>query len=226
MAKEKAVKDEVEAKTTPEESAPSKDEVPQEVVKEESSQKTALEQDTPADASVGTEEEAKTVPYDRFKEVNDRNKFLEARAESQGQSEPLKPPISNLPPQELDPEAKVAVDAHLDYRNATEFIQKHEKELEDPVLAGTTQQVMRRANTEGKRINLEDALVQAKQILDDRVKPKASQAKKEGVEEGKEVTRKKEQAQAIGDVREHAEIDESKLSADEWAKHKGLKFVE
>jgi len=109
MAKKKAVKKEVEER--PEESAPSKEEEPQEVEPEESS-KTS-EQETPTDASVGTEEEVKTVPYSRFKEINDRNKELEARLESKGQPEPLEPPaMSNEIPQ-LDPDSKVATEVFI-----------------------------------------------------------------------------------------------------------------
>jgi len=227
----KAVKKEVEDKTTQEEPASSKNEVPQEVVKEESSQKTTSEQETPADASIGTEEEVKgPVPYERVQELSkknrelrDRNEFLEGQAEEQ--PEPLKPPMSNEIPQ-LDPDSEAAVNVAWEKRKAAEFAQKHEKELKDPVLAGTTLQIIRRANAEGKVIDQEAALSQAKKILDERVKPQANQAKQEGVEEGKEVTRKKEQAQAIGDTKEHPEIDENKLNAEEWAKHKGLKYAE
>jgi|SRR3989304_8932471 len=81
------------------------------------------------------------------------------------------------PTAELDPEVIPALDAHIDgllakekeVQKANDFVLAHQEDLKDPLLSGATDNLIKEANAEGKYLEQEAALTQAKQLLDDRL---------------------------------------------------------
>jgi hypothetical protein len=164
-------------------------------------------------ADTKVEPEQKVVPYERFKEVNDE---LKRYKEVQTPAEP------EIESPSLDPEVVPALDNWYLTRRAEEkawdFEQKHADELKDPLLQATTRMILTDTANAGKYIDQEDALAQAKQILSQRLQPQINQAKAQGVEDGQEIARKKEQAGAIGDTGVKQEVAVDGLSAEDYAK--------
>ena len=205
-------------------------------VEEQSTEPSIETPQTPADASIEPEQEEKvsrTVPYERFKEINDKYKTLEEMVAPiiQAQNaQPQQSAMSNEIPQ-LDDDSTQAVRALInkewENKKAEEFVRKHMDDLKDPVLTGTIQRVIAEANAKNEYIDQEDALAQAKKLLDERIKPQVQKAQTEGVEEGQEVARKKQQAGAIGDNSQgKTKVEPDKLSAKEFAEYYGLKYGE
>jgi len=112
--------------------------------------------------------------------------------------------------------------AELENERANNFQRKNAKVLEDPMVSGTTQQIIQRANARGEYITQEDALSQAQEMLESRGIKATKEATAKGVAEGKDIAKKKEQAQAIGQTGKHAEVNPDDLSSDEFAKYHGL----
>jgi len=110
----------------------------------------------------------------------------------------------------------------IENAKAREFEQKNVKDLKDPMIYGTTARLIQEAGQRGEYLGQEDALSQAKEMLSERIKPATKEATAKGVAEGKEIAKKKEQAQAIGQTGKHADVNPDDLSAEEFAKHHGL----
>lgn len=106
-----------------------------------------------------------------------------------------------------------------------EFIQKHSEELADPLLSGAVTHLIREANKKGQYMNQEDALSEAKKMLDERTKPKVEEAKTAAFADGQEIARKKEQAGAVGEGKPNKEVDPDTLSAAEFAEYHGISRV-
>ena len=217
MDTNEAVNQEAE-QTVQTESAPVEAEATQAEAKPTESQEQ--EAQSPTDASNQVEETGKTVPYDRFKEVVDTVNELKGQIASQ-QPAPVQTPMENEPLPTLDPESQKAVDAaieaKIEARKASEFILKHEDELKDPLLSGTVKQLLADANSQGKYLDQEQALQNAKDLLDKRIQGQSVKAEKDGFNEGQETALKKEQAGAIGEAKQVPEVDEKTLSASDYA---------
>jgi hypothetical protein len=188
----------------------------------------SAEAEQSADTIVQPESETKTIPYERFKEVNDRLKQMESyiSAQNTAASQPQQPSYGNDGP--FDPETTQALRETIrrerEAEKEAEFVRKHRQDLEDPILAGTVQRLIADANAKGMYIDQEDALSRARQMIEERIKPQISQAKREGEIEGSDVARQKQQAAAVGDTSAKAPAkSDSELTAEEFAAKNGLK---
>jgi len=130
----------------------------------------------------------------------------------------------------IDPEVQPALDRWYTERRETEkameFVNKHQDELKDPVLDGTVRRLIADKKANGELFDHEAILSEAKKLMEKQVRPQMKIAKTEGVEEGQEIARKKEQAGAIGEVGARDKVDPNKLSAEEFAKYNGLSYNE
>lgn len=126
----------------------------------------------------------------------------------------------------FDPETQESLEAWYaekrEAENTREFIRKHSEELADPILSGTVTHLIRQANQKGQYLNQEDALAEAKKMLEERTKPKVDEAKTAAFADGQEIARKKEQAGAIGEAKANEKVDPETLSAAEYAEYMGL----
>ena len=188
-----------------------------------------------ADAPVtATDKEEKTYAG-KFKSVEDLEKSyneLQAEFTRTRQAEKYEEQAPAYVPQETDLEGydpetvkviqniarQQAVDM-LFAEKMTQFTDKHGDELKkDTLLDAATRREMELMRSQGKLIDPERALENAKKTLDERLNAKSQEAKEEGLEEGKNIAKTKEQLAAVGEAGKTPEVDESKLSADEWAK--------
>jgi hypothetical protein len=179
-------------------------------------------QPTQADESNQSDDVVKTVPYDRFKEVNDEVKYLREQVAN------VQPPVEQPYVPELEEESARAVKqtvlSTVEEIRAAEFERKHADELKDPLLSSRVQAIIRENNSKGQVIDQEAALSQANKELEARINPAIKQAKQDGVKAGQETAHAKEQAGAVGDTnRPKVDVDPSGLSAEEYAKYYGLK---
>lgn len=220
MEEQDAVNTPVET-TTPTESAP--------VETGAEAPETADTQIAPADASIEPERKvSESVPYERFKKVNDRMDdpdFIARRAMELGiipAPAPYQQEMTNTVP-ELDPESasavRMLVAEERELERAAEFAERHAKDLENPFIRDRVRGLIVEANRGGRRMDQFKALEQAKQEFSQLVKPEVEQ----GVQEGQELGRKKLEASAVGTTTTPAEkVDDSQLSASEFAAKHGI----
>jgi hypothetical protein len=185
------------------------------------STEVAKSDETPASESTEPEQVSKDVFLERLNKEIEKRKSLEEKIEALSQSNPK----DEVP--ELDPDAAVAVknllkqelEAQLANQKVLEFRSKHGAKLEkDEMLSIAVEREMRKQSQEGLIIDPEKALEDAEKLLNERMKPAQEQAKAEGVKEGQDVAKLKQQLTAVGEPGKAPEVDESKLSAEEFAK--------
>ena len=183
--------------------------------------------DTPevssADTKVEPEETSKSVPYERFKEVNDKYRDLESKVTqilNQAPQEQYQPPVADPDTdQYVDYRAEQKAREIVEAQELARFDAKHAKEFEkDPLLKAAMAVDFNKAKASGQYYDLEAGLERAKQSLESRLKPIQEKAKQEGVQEGQDIAKTKQQLGAVGETGKQSEVDESKLSAAEWAK--------
>ena len=185
-------------------------------------------QEAPVVESNDTEEQvSKSVPYERFKEVNDKLKDLEDKvAPLFNQAQPQYQPEQEEVP-ELDPDAAKAVDYRVDQRarqmieanETAKFNAKHGKDFEkDPLLQAAFMVEVNKVMSAGQYVDREAALESAKAQLDARLKPAQDKAKQEGVKEGQDIAKTKQQLGAVGESGKVPEVSEDDLSPAEFAK--------
>lgn len=184
-------------------------------------------QETPVVESNDTEaEEVRTVPYERFKEVNDRLRSVEERLEEKA-SAVIQTPVQQYDVPDLDPDSARAVQ-HLanqvaEQREVAKFMAKHAKELQaDPLLDAAMRVEFEKASAKGGYVDREALLEQAKVALDARMKPAQEAAKQAGVKEGQDIAKTKQQLGAVGETAKPVETDDSMLSPAEFAKKYGI----
>ena len=173
---------------------------------------------TPVDAIIEPEEPSKTVPYDRFAEVNAEKKQLQEQLAAIIDKTPVQPD----PIPELEPDAERAIDAKTrrvyEELKIREFDARHAEEFtRDPLLKAALNVEFNEARAKGQYFDLETGLVSAKAKLDARVKPQVEAALNEGVKEGQDIARTKQQLGAVGEPAKVPEIDPDKMSAKELA---------
>jgi hypothetical protein len=131
---------------------------------------------------------------------------------------------------DLDPEVVPALDKwYSDRRNkeiqageiarAREFKAKHADELTDPVLDGTVLRLMQEARQNQTYLDQEDALAQAKKLLDERIKPQVREAQIQGEKEAMGIAQKRAEFGKIGETTKSQKMNPDELSADEFAKY-------
>lgn len=189
-------------------------------------QATETSEETPVVESDDSEKVSKNVPYERFKEVNDEVKQLKEMVASMYQ----KPEAQESVP-ELDPDAQVAVEHLINTKvsgivaqqRVAEFQAKHATELKkDPILEATIQSEMRKQAAQGQPIMPEKAYEDAKSMLDARLNVKVEKAKEEGVKEGQDIAKTKQQLSAVGETGKVVEKTDDQLTATEFAKKYGI----
>ena len=169
---------------------------------------------------------SQSVPYERFAEVNAEKKALEQQLSMQQQAaNVISQPAQDIP--ELDPDAAKAVDYKVrqivEQQKVAEFDAKHAKEFaKDPLLKAALSVEFQDAQSKGQYFDLEAGLEQAKAKLEARLKPQVEAAIQEGVKEGQDIARTKQQLGAVGEPGKVPEVDEDKLSAREFAKLNNL----
>jgi len=192
-------------------------------------QTTNEPQEAPVDESIDTEEKVSpSVPYERFKEVNEKYKTLEEQVnqlianQSNVQTPQYQEPIS-----ELDPEAARAVRHEatqiarqmIEQTKQAEFDAKHSKEFKaDPLLEAAFMVEFNKARSEGRYFDRDLALEQAKSTLEARLRPAQEKAKQEGLKEGQDIAKTKQQLGAVGEPGKQPQADPNSLSAAEFAK--------
>jgi len=178
-------------------------------------------EETPASESTEPEKVDKDVFLDRLNKEIEKRKTLEAKIEALSQRSA---PQEDVP--ELDPDAAKAVEhlfnqkieAKLAEQKVSEFRSKHGAKLaKDEVLSIAVEREMRKQSQEGHIIDPEKALQDAEALLNERFKPAQEQAKAEGVKEGQDVAKLKQQLNAVGNTAKVEDKDESQLSAAELA---------
>jgi hypothetical protein len=106
------------------------------------------------------------------------------------------------------------------------FVEKHKDDLSDEIVDGLVRKYIADARAEGKYLEQEQALQMAKEKVATGVKPQLEQAKSEGLEEGRNISKTKEELGAVGSPASKMKIDPSQLSAKEFAEYHGLKKME
>ena len=206
---------------TPVETTTETDSTPVETQTEE------ISEETPVDESIDTEKVSKTVPYDRFKEVNDEVKSLKEMVAAMYQ----KPQEPAQATPELDPDAQAAVDYRISLKaneiiaqqRVAEFQAKHATELKkDPILQATVEAEMRKQNAQGQPILPEKAFEDAKALIETRLKVKQDEAKTEGIKEGQDIAKTKQQLSAVGETGKTVDKPDDQLSAAELAQKYGI----
>ena len=174
-----------------------------------------------------SEKVSKAVPYERFKEVNDEVKQLKEMVAAMYQTP--KEPEQQIP--ELDPDAQAAVDYRITTKaqeiiaqqRVAEFQAKHATELKkDPILQATVESVMRKQAAEGSPIMPEKAYEDAKALIESRLNAKAEVAKQEGVKEGQDIAKTKQQLSAVGETGKVVDKSDDQLTAAELAQKYGI----
>lgn len=193
---------------------------------------TVESQEAPVVESNDTDDKhSKTVPYERFKEVNDRLKSLEEKAFRA--MEPVKPQYQEPVP-ELDPDSAKAVDYRAEQKareiyeaqEARKFEAKHAKDFDkDPLLRASFMLEAQQMMAKGQYVDRELALEQAKAALDARLKPAQEAAKQEGLREGQDIAKTKQQLGAVGETAKVVEKDDSSLSPADYAKKYGIPYT-
>lgn len=100
-----------------------------------------------------------------------------------------------------------------------DFYDRHGDELrKDSLLAAAVERKMRNMASRGTRINPDIAYNQAKSELEERLQIKTQVAKEEGLQEGKQIAKTKEQLGAVGETSRVEEVSDDQLSATELKK--------
>jgi hypothetical protein len=178
-------------------------------------------EDTPASESTEPEKVDKDVFLDRLNKEIEKRKVLEEKINALSQKSE---PQVDVP--ELDPDAAVAVrnllkaelETQLANQKVAEFRSKHGAKLDkDEMLSIAVEREMRKQSQEGHIIDPEKALADAEKLLNERMKPAQEQAKAEGVKEGQDVAKLKQQLGAVGDSAKIEPVEDDNLSASELA---------
>lgn len=177
-----------------------------------------------ADTTVEPEKEiSKSVPYDRFAEVNTKAKQLAEENETLKSYLQQQAPAVPENSVEFDADTKSAIQAEINSgivnHKIAEFKTKHGDELDkDEILSIAVEREMRKQSSQGQTIDPNLAYDNAKTSLSKLVQPQVEQAKEEGVKEGQDIAKTKQQLGAVGEPGTQPEIDETKLSAAEYEK--------
>jgi hypothetical protein len=213
---------------TPKEETPAEAKAPETAEKPDKTPEVEPEEapeEVPKEESPEEEEVEKQVPLSELQKERERRRQAEqAMFDTQQPQTPTDVP-------ELEPDAQQAVSAvarqeaaqMYEQRRAGEFVRKHGTALQsDPLLDNTIKGIMADENRQGRYIDPFDALEQAKELLDSRLKPQVDKAKEESFKEGQSKAKEKAKAGAVGTSGPRPEVDPDKMSSDEYAKYYNL----
>jgi hypothetical protein len=176
---------------------------------------------------------SESVPYERFKEVNDRlndpiyiaQKASEMGLVQQNQSTSTGE-LSELDP-DVVPAVRKEIQQEIEAVKVKEFLAKHGEELQsNPLLDDRTKGIIARSRSAGKYIYQEDALSQARKELDEFAKPKTEEAVNKAVKETNDLAKEKLMYSAVGDNKANPKVDPNTLSSEEFKKFHNLEYSE
>lgn len=178
---------------------------------------------TPVEESSQPKQVSETVPYSRFKEVNDRLKELESKVQpvveeytpTQGDSDN---PFDEATTSGVMSLAEKAAEAAWERREAARWVKQNAEKLKNPIVDSRTKDLIRQG------LDRDNALTQAEKELSEMVNPVQKEALAQGVKEGQELAQKKSEMGAIG-TSGTSKIDPNTLSAAEFAKYHGIPRV-
>lgn len=201
--------------TAPIESAPI--ETPTEDTSSEQSEQSA-------DTSVEPKKVSESVPYERFKEVNDRLKQLEQMVQ------PVQPQVeeteaSDNPFDETTTQgvlilAEQRANAVWERKETEKWVKEHADDLKDRVVDSLTKELIRQG------YDRDTALAEAKKERESIASSVKKEALAEGVQEGQQLAQKKNEMGAIGTSGTNSKVDPDSLSASEYAAYYGIPRVE
>jgi hypothetical protein len=90
------------------------------------------------------------------------------------------------------------------------------------MLDGTVQKVIRDKGAQGFYIDPEDALVEARALCEESFKAREQKTKDESFKEGVKTQKVKAKAGAVGSSGPRPEVDESKMTSEEFAKYHNI----
>ena len=212
---------------------------------------TNNEQVAPTDESANSPEvpaEKEELILGKFKSQDDLVKSyqeLEQKttktAQEKAQLEQYLREISSQEPQQtantdipgLDPEVVPALDKWYEDRRLREvqeeeikkaraLQERHADELKDPALSGIVLKLMSEARANQSYLDQEEALAQAKSLLDERVKSKVKEALTQGEATGAKIAQDRAKMGNVGETAPAQKINPDELSADEYAKYYNL----
>ena len=196
------------------------------------------ETDDSANAPVDAPTDKEELLLGKFKSVDDLKKGyqeLEQKFTKQRQSEKTtqqedesqqtqQVPLENTVG--FESETQSALDSWYGQRReserALEFRTKHKDELQDPILKGAVNQLIADANAQGNYKDREEALTEAKEMLNQRLQAGTQTAKKKRLQEGQELALAKQHAGTVGEGRKEEPINDDQLSSAEFAKKYNL----
>jgi hypothetical protein len=216
---------EQDAVTTPAEPTVETESAP---VEQETTDAQPSQEESPVEGNLPEKKVSESVPYDRFSEVNSEKQRL-AEENAWLRSQQVQAPVEQTP--ELDPDSARAVnrmvEQKIEERRIREFIAKHGAELQkDPILDGTVQALMARERQAGRLFDHETVLSQAKEMLENRLKPAVKEASQTSFQEGQKIAQQKEQTSGVGNTNYKAPaLDDKELSSVEFAKKHGYPII-
>lgn len=208
------------------------DEVDPQETETQSEQVTTTDEVEQSPPETAEDKDEEMIPVSRYKELQSKfTRTAQENAELRKFYEQNQEAETAYP--DLDPEAAKAVlklvreeqrkaATKAEVEKAKRFAEKHAEELQDPVLSGTVMRLISEAQASGNYLDQEDALSQAKQLLDARIKPQAEKAKKEGLVQGTDLAQKRAELGKVGDTPTSQKLDPNELTADEYAKYFNL----
>lgn len=214
MDSENAVTTPVE-ETTPTESAPVE-------TKTDDAQPVEPTTESPVEGNQPEKTVSETVPYERFKQVNDELRELKQQ-QTAAQPEVYVPPVEteDNPFDEVttsgvmtlaEKAAKKAANDTWEEKEATKWVKEHAVDLKDRAVDSLTRDLIRQG------LDRDDALKEAKKDIEGRASVVRKEALTEGVQEGQQLANKKNQMGAVGTTGATDKVDLEKLSADELEK--------
>lgn len=183
-----------------------------------------IAEETSADTLVEPAKVSESVPYDRFAEVNTKAKQLAEENETlKSYLQQQAPAVPETPGVEFDSDTKSAIQAEINQgivnHKIAEFKTKHGDELgKDEILSIAVEREMRRQSSQGLTIDPNLAYDNAKVSLSKLVQPQVEQAKEEGVKEGQDIAKTKQQLGAVGESGKQEDVSDDGLSASELKK--------
>lgn len=176
--------------------------------------------ETPVESDLPEKKVSETVPYERFKEVNDELKELKQQqtaTQTVAQTADYAPAVATDNPfdeattQGVMSLADQRAEAIYENKEAEKWVKLHADDLKDRAVDSLTRDLIRQG------LDRDTALAEAKKELDGRTSITRKEALTEGVKEGQELANKKEQMGAVGSSGT-IKIDPKDLSSAEYAK--------
>jgi len=224
MAEEKKQETETPEVTPPVTEQTAEVETPEPAEKPEETPEVEAEEEV--EAETPEPEVDKQVPLSELQKERERRRQAEqALFNANTPQTPVEPSLEPEAESAVRPVARQeAISAYREIR-AQEFVRRHPELANDPMLDGTVQKVIRDKGNQGFYIDPEDALVEAKALCDESFKTREQKTKDDSFKEGVKTQKVKQKAGAVGTSGPRQEVDESKMTSEEYAKYHSIPRV-